>query len=119
MGQGAQVRTITPRARPLPFALKDLRLRRRRPARAYEEWSTLKRWNRLPADEEAIVGYKLREMRATAGLSQSKLSLRLGCRQQAISQAERWNSNPTVRFLKGWAEATGQPLVLHFQATGS
>ena len=114
MGQGAEVRTVTPRARPLPFALSDLRLRRGRPARAYEEWSTLKRWNRLPADEEAIVGYMLREMRAAAGLSQSQLAERLRCRQQAISQAERWNSNPTVRFLKGWAEATGQPVVVHF-----
>ena len=114
MGKSARLRTITPRARPLPFALSDLSLRRRRPARAYQEWSTLKRWNRLPAAEEAIVGYKLRDMRAAAGLSQSELARRLGCRQQAISQAERSDSNPTVRFLKGWAEATGQPLVVHF-----
>ncbi len=114
MGQGAQVRTITPRARALPFSISDLRLRRRRPARAYEEWSVLRRWNRLPADEEAVVGYKLREMRTAAGLSQSELAQRLGCRQQAISQAERWSSNPTVGFLRSWAAATGQPLALHF-----
>lgn len=114
MGSGVQMRRITPRDRPLPFPLSDLRLRRRRPARAYEEWSTLKRWNRLPADEETIIGYRLREMRIAATLSQHDLAQRLGCRQQAISQAERWSSNPTVGFLKGWAAATGQPLALHF-----
>ncbi len=53
-------------------------------------------------------------MRIAATLSQRDLAQRLGCRQQAISQAERWSSNPTVDFLKGWAAATGQPLVLHF-----
>ena len=91
---------------PLPPGIK-----RRRP-RVYLEWATLRRWGKLPAWEESPVGYLLRETRERAGLSQAALAEKLGCRQQAISQAERAYSNPTVHFLREWARALGATLQL-------
>jgi transcriptional regulator with XRE-family HTH domain len=43
--------------------------------------------------------------RESAGLTQRELALRLGVSQPAVTQAERWISNPTVAFLRLWAEA--------------
>lgn len=37
---------------------------------------------------------------------------------EAVAQAERWGSNPTVQFLAGWARATGTRLELTLRATG-
>ena len=54
-------------------------------------------------------------MREEAGLTQVELGERLGCSQQAIAQAERWNSNPTVALLRRWAEACDAVLVLSFE----
>ena len=106
----ARMRTFTmppPRSLPpLPPGLK-----RRRP-RVYLEWAALRRWGKLPAWEESPVGYLLREARERAGLSQAALAEKLGCRQQAISQAERADSNPTVRFLREWARALGTTVEL-------
>jgi DNA-binding XRE family transcriptional regulator len=94
---------------PLPFELPDLE--RRRP-RAYEEWLALASWGRLPRQERQVPGYLLRRARERARLSQQELANRLGCSQQAISQAERWQSNPTVGFMEAWALATGCNLEL-------
>jgi DNA-binding XRE family transcriptional regulator len=103
------MRTIQANWRPLPYELP--KLRRRRP-RVYEEWQALRRWGRLPEQEELVVGYLLREAREGRRLTQMELARRIGCSQQAISQAERWQSNPTVRLLERWAEAVGGRLEL-------
>lgn len=103
------MRTIEANWQPLPYRLP--KLRRRRP-RVYEEWRALRRWGRLPEQESTIVGYLLREAREAQGLTQSELAERIGCSQQAVSQAERWASNPTVQFLERWAAAVGGRLEL-------
>jgi DNA-binding XRE family transcriptional regulator len=100
---------IVPRWRPLSFPLP--RLERRRP-RGYEEWSALRRWGRLRPGEQRVAGYLLRQAREEAGLSQAELARRLGRTQQAISQAERWSSNPTLALLEEWAAATGCELIV-------
>ncbi|MGH9379716.1 MAG: helix-turn-helix domain-containing protein [Thermoanaerobaculia bacterium] len=89
-------------------------IRRTRP-RAYFEWKTLKRWGRLPPWEDSPAGYLLRDAREQAGLTQAELAARLGKSQQAVAQAERRDSNPTVRFLRRWAEATGGTLALRLK----
>lgn len=109
------MRTIEPKHRPLSFELP--RLRRKRP-RCFEEWCALRRWNRLPDQERAIIGFQLREARERAGLTQVELARRLACSQQAVSQAERWSSNPTVELLRCWAEAVGAELEIAFRAAG-
>jgi transcriptional regulator with XRE-family HTH domain len=109
MGKATARRVIVPRWRPLPYSLPELP--RRRP-RSYEEWSALRRWGKLPREETTVAGFLLREARESAGLSQAELARRLGRSQQAISQAERWNSNPTVALLVEWAGAVGRRLRL-------
>ncbi len=86
-------------------------VRRTRP-RDYIEWKTLRRWGRLPSWEVSPPGYLLREARERAGLTQTELAARLGCSQQAVAQAERWDGNPTVAFLRSWADATGTEIKL-------
>jgi transcriptional regulator with XRE-family HTH domain len=49
----------------------------------------------------------MRLARERAGLTQADLARRLVCSQQAIAQAERWESNPTVEFIRRWAAACG------------
>lgn len=115
MGQRRAVRVIEARPRPLPFPLPALE--RRRP-RAYEEWAALRRWGKLPAGERVVPGYLLRAGRERAGLSQAELARRLGCSQQAVSQAERWASNPTVELMAAWASATGARLELSLEVGG-
>jgi len=95
---------IEPSSTPLPFDLPDLS--RKRP-RDYEEWQALGRWGRLPRQEKSVPGFLLRKAREEASLSQQELAVRLGCSQQAVSQAERWHSNPTVGFMESWARETG------------
>jgi DNA-binding XRE family transcriptional regulator len=109
MGEAGSDRVIRPKRRPLSYRLPPLR--RRRP-RSYVEWSTLRRWGELPEEERRVSGYLLREARERAGLTQREMAERLGCSQQAISQAERWTSNPTIDFMETWARAAGQELVL-------
>ena len=99
----------------LPFDLPPLG--RRRP-RDYQEWLALKRWGRLPPSELLVAGFLLRQARERAGLSQLDLSRRLGCTQQAISQAERWQSNPTAVFMDSWARETSCDLVLDLHPQG-
>jgi transcriptional regulator with XRE-family HTH domain len=82
---------------------------RRRPRR-FAEWKALRAWGKLPSWEIEPVGYLLREAREGAGLTQTELARRLGCSQQAVAQAERWEGNPTVEFIRRWATACGSPL---------
>ena len=79
---------------------------RRRPRR-YAEWKALRGWGRLPSWEIEPIGYLLRSSRERAGLTQADLARNLGCSQQAIAQAERWESNPTAEFMRRWADACG------------
>jgi DNA-binding XRE family transcriptional regulator len=109
MGESHSRKVIKQKYVPLPFELPALG--RRRP-RAYEEWRALDSWGRLPHRERSVPGYLLRRARADAGLSQQALANRLGCSQQAISQAERWQSNPTVGFMESWARETGCEVIL-------
>ena len=80
---------------------RPLRLTRGRP-RAFAEWTTLRRWARLPRWERDVSGYLLRLARKDAGLSQKQLADRLGITQQAVSRAERWTSNPTIDLMRRW-----------------
>ncbi len=91
---------------PRPAEPLSPRLRRRKP-RSYVEWKTLRRWGALAPWEEVPAGYLLRSARELAGVSQKAMGRKLGCSQQAIAQAERWQSNPTVRFAREWARALG------------
>lgn len=117
MGEKAADRVIRPEPRPFSFPLPHLR--RRRP-RSYAEWKTLRRWGQLPTQERQIPGFLLRLARERASLTQLEMAERLGCSQQAVSQAERWDSNPTVDFLESWARTTGHELLLDLRpANGS
>ena len=116
MGTNLPRRVVEPSSKPLSFELPPLGRKRRR---AYEEWLALKRWGRLPPLESVVPGYLLRNAREGACLSQQELAERLGCTQQAISQAERWQSNPTVGFMDSWARETGCELDLELVPTSS
>lgn len=87
--------------------LLDLDLVRKRP-RSYIEWKALRLWERLPASERDISGYLLRLSREKAGLTQKQLAVKLDITQQAVAQAERWPSNPSINFMKCWAMACGK-----------
>lgn len=82
------------------------RLRRTRP-RSFLEWRTLRRWQKLPPWEADLPGYLLREARLSAGFTQRALADRLGITQQAVSRAERWESNPTIALMRRWLEICG------------
>jgi DNA-binding XRE family transcriptional regulator len=92
-----------------------LRLSRSRP-RDFVEWQALGRWGKLPAWERDVAGYLLRQAREVAGLTQKQLAETLGVSQQAVAQAERWNANPSVGFMRRWAEACGVSLEIGFTA---
>jgi hypothetical protein len=77
-----------------------------RKPRAYTEWKFLKTWATLPKWESEPPGFVLRLARERSGLTQAALAKKLGCSQQAVAQAERWDSNPTVHFLREWERAT-------------
>lgn len=82
---------------------------RRRPRR-FAEWRALRAFGKLPPWEIEPAGYLMRSARQAAGLTQRELAERLRCSQQAVAQAERWESNPTVDFLRRWAHACGAKL---------
>lgn len=84
-----------------------------RKPRDYVEWKTLRGWGQLPDWEESPPGYLLREAREGAGLTQAELGARLGCSQQAVARAERWDSNPTVGHMRRWGEACGASFEMH------
>lgn len=85
------------------------RLTRGRP-RSFTEWRTLRRWGKLPRWERDIPGFLLREARVDAGLTQGMLAARLGITQQAVSRAERWESNPTIGLMRRSLGACGRDL---------
>ena len=86
---------------------------RNRPRR-FLEWKTLRSWGKLPDRGACVSGFLLRVARESAGLTQAQLALRLEVTQQAVAQAERWDSNPSVAFIKRWAEACGTRLEIRF-----
>lgn len=86
--------------------LPELEFVRKKP-RNYLEWKTLRMWDRLPDPERDIPGYLLRLAREGAGLTQQQLADEFETTQQAVAQAERWTSNPSVNFMKRWARACG------------
>jgi DNA-binding XRE family transcriptional regulator len=83
--------------------------------RSYLEWKTLRRWDQLPSQERSTPGYLLKLAREETGLTQKELALRLNTSQQAIAQAERWQSNPTMSFMRSWMKACGKKLELGFR----
>ena len=92
-----------------------MRLSRGR-ARLFLEWQALRRWGKLPPWETQVAGYLLRQGRESAGLTQRELGCRLGTSQQAVAQAERWHSNPTIDFMRRWAAACGATLRISIEA---
>ena len=110
MGKQSSMKVYRSPIRPVFDRLPE-GLRRRKP-RSYAEWRALKDWRRLPFWELEPSGYLLRAAREKSGLTQKELAERLGCSQQAIAQAERWESNPSVDFLRKWASACGATLRL-------
>ena len=94
--------------------LPELNLVRKKP-RNFLEWKTLRRWNQLPTAERSIPGYLLRLARDEAGLTQKVLASRLGTSQQAVAQAERWQSNPTIGFMMEWMRICGRKLTVDFE----
>ncbi len=89
--------------------LPELNLARKKP-RDYTEWKTLRLWGRLPTSERDVPGYLLRLVREDAGLTQRQLADELESSQQAVAQAERWTSNPSINFMKRWATACGMKM---------
>lgn len=89
------------------------RLSRRRP-RDFREWWTLREWGKLPQREAQQPGYVLRSIRQDAGLTQKQLAERLQITQQAVSQAERWNANPTAGLMFAWGQACERRLEFRF-----
>lgn len=77
---------------------------RRRPRR-FAEWRELRSFGKLPPWEIEPAGYLMRSVREAAGLTQRELAEQLLCSQQAVAQAERWESNPSIDFLRRWARA--------------
>jgi len=90
-------------------------LTRRRP-RNFLEWRTLREWGKLPERERAVWGYILRIAREGSGLTQAELARSLGVTQQAVAQAERWDSNPTVAFIERWSTACNCKLEMRISA---
>ena len=90
-------------------------LTRRRP-RSFVEWRTLRDWGKLPEREASVPGYLLRIAREEADLTQAQLALSLGVTQQAVAQAERWESNPTIAFVERWAAACNRKLEIRLPA---
>jgi transcriptional regulator with XRE-family HTH domain len=67
------------------------------------------------AKQEETAGELLRRARARASLTQQELAGRLDCSQQAIAQAERRQSNPTIGFMRRWAAACGGKLTIRIR----
>ena len=98
---------------PKNITLPTLDIARSKP-RNYLEWKTLRRWEQLPDGEMSVPGYLLKLAREEAELTQKELASLLGASQQAIAQAERWQSNPTVLFMRSWLKACGRKLELDY-----
>ncbi|MGC8722566.1 MAG: helix-turn-helix transcriptional regulator [Acidobacteriota bacterium] len=72
----------------------------------------LRCWGKLPEWERDVPGYLLRDLREQSGLTQVQLAQRLGTSQQAVSSAERWNANPTLRLVFAWQRVCNSPVGL-------
>ena len=96
------------------ISLPDLVLRRTKP-RSFIEWKTLRRWEELTDSERSVPGFLLRLAREEAGLTQTQLALKLGVSQQAVAQAERWQSNPTIGFMVSWMRGCGRELEIEIR----
>ena len=94
--------------------LPELDLVRKKP-RDYCEWKTLRQWDRLSASERDVPGYLLRLVREEAELTQKQLAEVIETTQQAVAQAERWVSNPSVNFMKRWTQACGKRIKLEVE----
>jgi len=94
--------------------LPELDLVRKRP-RNYIEWRALRHWDRLPASERDVPGYLLRLAREKAGLTQKQLAETIETTQQAVAQAERWTSNPSINFIKRWVRICGMKIRLEME----
>lgn len=105
--------TVEAPEKPLRLDLSRGVLRRR--PRSYAKWRWLRQSGRMPAWESLPAGFLLREAREAAGLTQRDLAERLGCSQQAVARAERWESNPTVGLVERWAAAAGRRVVLELR----
>lgn len=103
MGKQARILSYEPRRR-LSYPLPEVPARLK--PRSYIEWKFLKTWGKLPKWELEPPGFVLRLAREKAELTQAALARKLSCSQQAVAQAERWDSNPTLRFLREWERAT-------------
>lgn len=112
MGTTRTLKTARAEAMPSPGPTRPY-ISRARP-RAFAEWQALRRWGKLPPWERAVAGYLLREAREQAGLTQKRLGEALGVSQQAVAQGERWGANPTVEFMRRWADACGASLEIRF-----
>lgn len=97
--------------------LPSLDLARTRP-RAFEEWRAFGRWGQLPAREQEVPGYLLRAARENSGLTQRALGEKLRISQQAVAQAEKWSSNPTITFMRNWLKACGCDLKIAVKGRG-
>jgi len=95
--------------------LPNLDLPRKKP-RSFVEWKTLRRWGQLPGSEQSVPGYLLRLAREEAGLTQTELAQELKVSQQSVAQAERWQSNPTIGFMKDWIRACGREMEIRIKA---
>lgn len=96
------------------LTLPSLEPARGRP-RDFIEWKTLRRWNRLSYAEQDVPGYLLKLVRTEAGISQKDFGKKMGISQQAVAQAERWSSNPTVSFMQNWMKACGKRMDIKFE----
>ena len=52
-----------------------------------------------------------------SGITRAQIALKLGVTQQAVAQAERWDSNPSIAFIKRWADACNHRLELQLTPT--
>ena len=108
MGEQAAMKRYIGPERPM-FARLPARLVRHRP-RGFAEWRALRAWRKLSTWEIEPAGYLMRAAREAAGLTQRELAGRLNCSQQAVAQAERWENNPSVDFLRHWARGCDSKL---------
>ena len=110
MGEPRALKRYIGRVRPVLADLPDGLVRRR--PRSFAEWKALRSWGRLPSWELEPVGYLLRLAREESNKTQAELARGLGCSQQAVAQAERWQGNPTAEFMRRWAAACGARLTI-------
>ena len=81
-------------------------------ARQIADAQELVRWGKAKPGEELVIGYRLRQLREEAGLTQRELAERLGITQQAVSLTEPWTANPRWSQVLRWCEACDAELAL-------